>query len=79
MPAGYDRTGRFDRVVAQIRQVMLAAGGAAMADDVEPAAHLLASAVSYRHSVARHADDEQSTMRRELGFLAAALERRSSN
>jgi AcrR family transcriptional regulator len=72
-------TGRFDRIVAQIREVVLAAGGPAVADDVEPAAHLLASAVSYRHSIARHSDDEQATMQRELRFLAAALERRSSN
>jgi AcrR family transcriptional regulator len=72
-------TARFDRVVAQIREVVVAAGGAAAAEDVEPAAHLLASAVSYRHSVARHADDDRATMQRELRFLAAALERRTSN
>jgi AcrR family transcriptional regulator len=71
-------TGRFDRVVAQIRDVILAAGGVAVAGDVEPAAHLLASAVSYRHSIARHADDDRATMERELIFLAAALGKTSN-
>jgi AcrR family transcriptional regulator len=64
---------RYDRVVAQIRAVVEAAG--ATGQDVEPAAQLLAAAVSYRHSVARHTDDEQVAMRRELRFLAAALGR----
>src|SRR3954471_15728379 len=71
-------TGRFDRVVAQIRDVILAAGGFAVADDVDPAAPVLASAVSYRHSVARHADDDRATMERELTFLAAALGKSSN-
>ena len=66
---------RFDRVVDRIREVMLAAvPGAPTAVDVEPAAHLLAAAVSYRHSMARHSEDEQAAMRRELGFLATSLE-----
>ena len=66
---------RFDRVVARIRDVILAAApGRPAAADVEPAAQLLASAVSYRHSVARHTEEEQAAMRRELEFLAAAIE-----
>jgi AcrR family transcriptional regulator len=72
-------TGRYDGVVARIREVMLAAGGTEVAADVEPAARLLASAVSYRHSVARHSDEEQDAMDRELRFLAAALEHKRSN
>lgn len=65
---------RFDLLVEQIRAVIAAAlpGGCADAD-VDSAAHLLASAVSYRHSVARHAEDGQQTMHRELRFLADAL------
>lgn len=62
---------RYDRVVGQVRAVIEAAGG--RGGDVEPAARLLASAVSYRHSVARHAEDEREAMRRELDFLARAL------
>ncbi|MCO1656595.1 TetR/AcrR family transcriptional regulator [Pseudonocardia humida] len=65
---------RYDRVVVRVREVIEAAGG--RGPDVEPAAELLASAVSYRHSVARHADDERGAMRRELSFLARALEPR---
>ncbi len=37
------------------------------------AAGLLALAVSYRHSVARHVADVQEAMHRELRFLADAL------
>lgn len=64
---------RFERLVVEIRAVLTAARphGCAAAD-VDSAARLLASAVSYRHSVARH-EDEQSTMQRELHFLADAL------
>lgn len=72
-------TGRFDRVVAQIRRVVLAAADGVPESDVEPAALLLASAVSYRHSVARHSADEQAAMRRELRFLADALQSKISN
>ncbi|MHA6618467.1 TetR/AcrR family transcriptional regulator [Pseudonocardia sp. DLS-67] len=65
---------RFDRMVGQIREVVAAArpvdGPRA---DVDCAAQLLASAISYRHSVARHAEDGQETMHRELRFLADAL------
>jgi AcrR family transcriptional regulator len=65
---------RFDRMVAQIRAVVAAARpDGCPAADVDCAAQLLASAVSYRHSVARHADDGQEAMHRELRFLADAL------
>jgi AcrR family transcriptional regulator len=65
---------RFDRMVTQIRAVVAAARpDGCPAADVDCAAQLLASAVSYRHSVARHADDGQETMHRELRFLADAL------
>jgi AcrR family transcriptional regulator len=65
---------RFARMVEQIRTVLAAARphGCAAAD-VDSAAHLLASAVSYRHSVARHAEEGPDTMHRELRFLADAL------
>jgi AcrR family transcriptional regulator len=65
---------RFNLLVEQIRAVVAAArpNGCAAAD-VDSAAHLLASAVSYRHSVARHAEDGRATMHRELRFLADAL------
>jgi AcrR family transcriptional regulator len=65
---------RFERMVAQIRAVVAAARpDGCPAADVDCAAQLLASAVSYRHSVARHADDGQEAMHRELRFLADAL------
>ncbi|HYH31811.1 MAG TPA: helix-turn-helix domain-containing protein [Pseudonocardia sp.] len=65
---------RFDRMVEQIRAVVAAARPDGGPDaDVDCAAQLLASAVSYRHSVARHADDGQEAMHRELRFLADAL------
>lgn len=65
---------RFGRMVDHIRAVLAAARprGCA-ATDVDSAAHLLASAVSYRHSVARHTEEGQTTMYRELRFLADAL------
>ena len=67
---------RFDRLVGVIRDVVL---GAREGDPtgVESVALLLAAAVSYRHSVARHADDESAAkgeMTRELRFLAEALD-----
>ncbi|ANZ38155.1 TetR family transcriptional regulator [Lentzea guizhouensis] len=66
---------RYDDVAAQIEQVILAAGGPAVAaDDVAAAAALLALAVSYRHSVARHSD-EDDPIDRELTFVASALTR----
>lgn len=65
---------RFERIVSQIRAVMVAAVPVcAQIADVDSAAFLLASALSYRHSVARHDDDAPLGMRRELDFLAGAL------
>ncbi|KAA2259465.1 TetR/AcrR family transcriptional regulator [Solihabitans fulvus] len=64
---------RYRTIVEQIKQVILSAGGAAVrAADVDSAAALLGLAVSYRHSVARHAD-EPDRMERELKFVAQAL------
>jgi AcrR family transcriptional regulator len=49
---------RFKRMVGLIRDVVAAARPAGCPEaDVDCAAQLLASAVSYRHSVARHAED----------------------
>ncbi|GAA0939665.1 helix-turn-helix domain-containing protein [Pseudonocardia zijingensis] len=65
---------RFKRMVGLIRDVVAAARPAGCPEaDVDCAAQLLASAVSYRHSVARHAEDGQEAMHRELRFLADAL------
>ena len=65
---------RFDRMVGQIREVVAAARPDGCPDaDVDCAAQLLASAISYRHSVARHAEEGQEAMHRELRFLADAL------
>jgi hypothetical protein len=72
---------RFRRVVDQVKAVILAAGagGLAMAD-VEAASGLLALAVSYRHSVARHEGGSGASdfsaddfMDREVEFIACAL------
>jgi AcrR family transcriptional regulator len=60
---------RFDRIVAEIRAVLLDAGATG---EVDSAALLLASAVSYRHAVDRHAP-ERVDMAPELRFLARAL------
>ncbi|HKS49265.1 MAG TPA: helix-turn-helix domain-containing protein [Amycolatopsis sp.] len=71
---------RFQQLVRQVKAVILAAseGGLAVAD-VDSAAGLLALAVSYRHSVARHAgDDPPDLMERELNFIADALMARPS-
>lgn len=62
---------RFGRIVGQIRAVIAAALPAGGHPDIDSAAHLLALAVSYRHSTARHA--ESDGLRRELDFIAAAL------
>lgn len=62
---------RFGRIVGQIRAVIAAALPAGGHPDIDSAAHLLALAVSYRHSTARHA--ESAGLRRELDFIAAAL------
>lgn len=69
---------RFQRVVAQVRAVIIAAaGGLAVTDvDVDTASGLLALAVSYRHSVARHEGedlDADASMDREVAFIACAL------
>ena len=65
---------RFERMVQLIREVVAAARPRGCPDaDVDCAAQLLASAVSYRHSVARHVADVQEAMHRELRFLADAL------
>jgi hypothetical protein len=65
---------RFDRMVGQIREVVAAARPDGCPEaDVDCAAQLLASAISYRHSVARHAEEGQEAMHRELRFLADAL------
>jgi len=70
---------RFQRVVEQIRGVIIAAsGGRARGADVDSAAALLAQALSYRHSTARHADDDEpGEMERETAFIAEALELRA--
>ena len=66
---------RFDRIVEQIKSVILAAAkpGGALLPDVDCAANLLASAISYRHSVARHVEEGTAAIRRELHFLADAI------
>ena len=67
---------RFSRLVDLIRQVMsLSCGESATGADVNSAAELLALAVSYRHSVARHIEenDQRQVMERELAFIADAL------
>lgn len=66
---------RFRQLVGQVRAVIIAAGGGGVAAaDVDSAAGLLALAVSYRHSVARHAGDgPPDLMDRELNFVADAL------
>ena len=69
--------GRFRHLVALIRKVIMAAGSAVQCKaDVDSAAELLALAVSYQHSVARHEsepDPSRVTMERELAFIADAL------
>jgi AcrR family transcriptional regulator len=65
---------RFDRMVVQIRAVLAAARPRGGPDaDIDCAAQLLASVVSYRHSIARHAAEGQEAMHRELRFLADAI------
>lgn len=64
---------RFNRVVDQVRAVIMAAStGTLPLADVDTASGLLALALSYRHSVARHVDNEDS-MDREVTFIAGAL------
>lgn len=66
---------RFQVLVGQVRAVILAAGvGGVAVADVESAAGLVALAISYRHSVARHdAGAAAGTMEHELRFIAQAL------
>jgi AcrR family transcriptional regulator len=64
---------RFDRIVGEIGAVITAALPACARADVDSAARLLASALSYRHSVARHEPGEPLGMDRQLDFLADAL------
>jgi AcrR family transcriptional regulator len=66
---------QFGRIVEQVRTVIIAASAVALPiAQVDAAADLLALAVSYRHSVARHADDDAvATMDREVDFIVGAL------
>lgn len=68
---------RFRKLVGLIRKVIMTAGSAVQRKaDVDSAAELLALAVSYQHSVARHATEPELgrvTMERELAFIADAL------
>ncbi|WP_424235252.1 TetR/AcrR family transcriptional regulator [Actinophytocola sp.] len=66
---------RFSTVVEQVRAVIQAASaGPLPATQVETASSLLALAVSYRHSVARHDDpSDKNTIDREVDFIASAL------
>jgi AcrR family transcriptional regulator len=73
---------RFGRVVDQVRAVIMAAStGSLPVAAVDTAAGLLALAVSYRHSVARHGESEDGapdvasaeTIDREVDFIAGAL------
>jgi AcrR family transcriptional regulator len=67
---------RFHSIVTQVKAVIIAAGAGRIAmADVDSAAGLFALAVSYRHSVARHAEDEPPPpMDREVTFIADALQ-----
>lgn len=73
---------RFGKVVDQVRAVIMAAStGSLPVATVDTAAGLLALAVSYRHSVARHGEPfaagadvaSAETMDREVDFIAGAL------
>jgi AcrR family transcriptional regulator len=67
---------RYQRIVRQVRAVLVAAlcgDGASVSADVDSAAELIALAVSYRHSVARHAGGETARIDREVAFVADAL------
>jgi AcrR family transcriptional regulator len=69
---------RFRRVVDQVRAVILSAGASGLAvADVDAASGLLALAVSYRHSVARHEGGSglDAAIDREVAFIADALTR----
>jgi AcrR family transcriptional regulator len=69
---------RFGKVVDQVRAVIMAAStGSLPVAAVDTASGLLALAVSYRHSVARHGESADvasaQTMDREVEFIAGAL------
>jgi AcrR family transcriptional regulator len=69
---------RFNMVVDQVRAVIEAAStGGLPLIDIDTAAGLLALAVSYRHSVARHGESDDvsgaETIDREVDFIAGAL------
>lgn len=69
---------RFGKVVDQVRAVIMAASmGSLPVAAVDTASGLLALAVSYRHSVARHGESADvasaETMDREVDFIAGAL------
>jgi AcrR family transcriptional regulator len=65
---------RYHSIVVQVKAVIIAAGAGSIAmADVDSAAGLFALAVSYRHSVARHAEEEAPPMDREVAFIADAL------
>jgi AcrR family transcriptional regulator len=65
---------RYRRVADQIKAVITAAARVRpRQSDVDSAAGLLAQAVSYRHSVARHSDDTTDQMDRQVVFIAEAL------
>lgn len=69
---------RFTHIVDQVRAVIQAASASSLpAALVDTAAGLLALAVSYRHSVARHGESEDvasaETIDREVDFIAGAL------
>jgi AcrR family transcriptional regulator len=69
---------RFGKVVDQVRAVIMAAStGSLPVAAVDTASGLLALAVSYRHSVARHGESADvasaQTMDREVEFIAEAL------
>jgi len=70
---------RFHSIVTQVKAVIIAAGAGGIAiADVDSAAGLFALAVSYRHSMARHAEDEPPPpMDREVMFIAEALQLRA--
>ena len=70
---------RFQALVRTVRAVIMAAAGAGRGlakADVDSAAGLLALALSYRHSVARH--DTPAPIEREVTFIASALRPRPS-
>ncbi|PRX49437.1 TetR family transcriptional regulator [Prauserella shujinwangii] len=72
---------RHGELVRQVRAVIVTAAGpnALPEADVDGAAALVALAVGYRHSMARHEDDASpGEMERELEFIANALTARAA-